>query len=224
MSIDESLKDYLNRNDRINNYNDLIKFYNNPNATINALFSLINEIINSIEKFNTRDIIKILDCIKLIIINCDDINKKMIIRKTEKIIKKISISSTKKNIQIKNELDNLIETCKQENSKKFDFMMFLIENIKNIDYLEYTIANIPSLVNESNTENISLFRNVLKSYLNNIVNYNKNNILYYEIVISLMMAQKEFNLPDTEKKKCLDEIYICINKLSSNKKTKEEKY
>ncbi len=96
MSIDETLEDYLNRNECINNYNDLIKFYNNnSNATINALFSLINEEINSIEKYNIRDIIKISDCIKLIITNCEDINKKMIIRKIEKIIKKISISSTK---------------------------------------------------------------------------------------------------------------------------------
>lgn len=223
MSINETLEDYLNRNECINNYNDLIKFYNNnPNATINALFSLINEKIKSIENNKTKDVIKILDCIKIIITNCEDINKKMITRKTDKIIKKISISSTKESIRIKNELEKLIETCKQENSKKFDFMIFLIEQIKNIDYLEHTIDNIPSLVNASNVENISLFRNVLKSYLNNIVNYNKDNILYYEIVMSLMMAQKEFNLSNTEKKKCLDEIYICINKLSSNKKQKKK--
>ena len=54
---------------------------------------------------------------------------------TDKIIKKISISSTKESIRTKNELEKLIETCKQENSKKFDFMVFLIEQIKNIDYL-----------------------------------------------------------------------------------------
>ena len=223
MSIDETLEDYLNRNECINNYNDLIKFYNNnSNATINALFSLINEEINSIEKYNIRDIIKISDCIKLIITNCEDINKKMIIRKIEKIIKKISISSTKESIRIKSELERLIELCKQENSKKYDFMILLIDYIKNIDYLEYTIDNIPSLVNASDKENVSLFRNVIKSYLNNIVNYNKDNILYYEVVISLMMAQKGFDLSDTEKKKCLDEIYICINKLSSNKKQKKK--
>lgn len=222
MSIDETLKDYLNRNDCIKNYNELIKFYNNPNATINALFSLINEKINLNEKLIIKDVVKILDCIKSIITNCEDINKKMIIRKTEKILKKISISTTKESIKIKKELEKLVEICKQGNNKKFDFMTFLIEHIKDIDYFEYTISNIPSLINVSDKENISLFRNVIKLYLNNIVNYNKDNILYYEIIISLIISKKEFNLSDTEKKKCLDEIYICIDKLSSNKKQKKK--
>ena len=81
---------------------------------------------------------------------------------------------------------------------------------------------MPALVNVKDKDEVPLFRNLVKSYLESVVDYQEENVLYYGNLITLIMSQKCFTLSDIEKRKCLEEVYKCINKMSFNKKKQKK--
>ena len=237
MNIEKALRNYLNRKGPKIKYDDFCVYCeNNADAAINVLFKLANEEIDTMTDSKTLDrVVEVLKYVELIIGNCDDANRKIVNRKIVKLTEKITriqiekykkFSNMNKIIsefnKVKRELEVLLDLCEKKDTKQYNFMQYLIEESKNIEYLEYTIKKMPALVNVKDKDEIPLFRNLVKSYLESVIDYNEENVLYYGNLITLIMSQKSFTLSDIEKRKCLEEIYKCINKMSFNKKKQKK--
>lgn len=237
MNIEKALRNYLNRKGPKIKYDDFCVYCeNNADAAINVLFKLANEEIDTMTDSKTLDrVVEVLKYVELIIGSCDDANRKIVNRKIVKLTEKltrIQIEKYKKfsNMnkirsefnKVKRELEVLLDLCEKKDTKQYNFMQYLIEESKNIEYLEYTIKKMPALVNVKDKDEIPLFRNLVKSYLESVIDYNEENVLYYGNLITLIMSQKSFTLSDIEKRKCLEEIYKCINKMSFNKKKQKK--
>lgn len=237
MNIEKALRNYLNRKGPKIKYDDFCVYCeNSADAAINVLFKLANEEIDTMTDSKTLDrVVEVLKYVELIIGNCDDANRKIVNRKIVKLTEKltrIQIEKYKKfsNMnkirsefnKVKRELEVLLDLCEQKDTKQYNFMQYLIEESKNIEYLEYTIKKMPALVNVKDKDEVPLFRNLVKSYLESVIDYNEENVLYYGNLITLIMSQKSFTLSDIEKRKCLEEIYKCINKMSFNKKKQKK--
>ena len=237
MNIEKALRNYLNRKGPKIKYDDFCVYCeNNADAAINVLFKLANEEIDTMTDSKILDrVVEVLKYVELVIGNCDDANRKIINRKIIKLTEKltrIQIEQYKKfnNMnkiksefnKVKRELEVLLDLCEKKDTKQYNFMQYLIEESKNIEYLEYTIKKMPALVNVKDKDEVPLFRNLVKSYLESVVDYQEENVLYYGNLITLIMSQKCFTLSDIEKRKCLEEVYKCINKMSFNKKKQKK--
>ena len=237
MNIEKALRNYLNRKGPKIKYDDFCVYCeNNADAAINVLFKLANEEIDTMTDSKTLDrVVEVLKYVELIIGNCDDANRKIVNRKIVKLTEKLTriqieeykrfsnMNKIKSEFnKVKRQLEVLLNLCEQKDTKQYNFMQYLIEESKNIEYLEYTIKKMPALVNVKDKDEVPLFRNLVKSYLESIIDYNEENVLYYGNLITLIMSQKSFTLSDIEKRKCLEEVYKCINKMSFNKKKQKK--
>ena len=116
----------------------------------------------------------------------------------------------------------LAKMNKERNTKQYSFIEYLVEEAKNIEYLEYAIKNSPALVNVKDKNEVPLFRNLIINYLKCIKEDNESDLLYYNHLISVIMSQDNFKITEIEKRKCLEEVYKCVNKLSINKKSQKK--
>ena len=237
MNIEKALRNYLNRKGPKIKYDDFCVYCeNNADAAINVLFKLANEEIDTMNDSKILDrVVEVLKYVELVIGNCDDANRKIVNRKIVKLTEKLTriqieeykrfsnMNKIKSEFnKVKRELEVLLDLCEKKDTKQYNFMQYLIEESKNIEYLEYTIKKMPALVNVKDKDEVPLFRNLVKSYLESIIDYNEENVLYYGNLITLIMSQKSFTLSDIEKRKCLEEVYKCINKMSFNKKKQKK--
>ena len=94
----------------------------------------------------------------------------------------------------------------------------MVDGLKNITYLEYTFSKMPSLVNVKDKDDISLFQNIIKRYVESVKKNEEEDCLYYSNLISLILSQKSFHMTDIEKRKILETIYSAIDRISINKK------
>ena len=237
MNIEKSLRNYLNsKGPKIKYDSFCVLAENNSNELINVIFKLVNEEIDSMNDTKILDrVVELLKYVEVIIGNCDDTNRKIVIRKIHKLLEKLPRNLEEgrrkyfkpKKIKsefnkVKEELEHIEEMCEKKETKQYNFMQYLVEETKNVEYLEYAFKKMPALMNVKDKDEVPLFRNLVKSYLDSIIDFDEENILYYKNLISLIMSQKSFHLTEIEKRKCLEEIYKCINKLSFNKKRKKK--
>ena len=237
MSTEKSLKHFLNKNGPKIKYESLLSSCNdNPDSLINIIFKAVNEEIDNINEHKALDrVVEILKYIEIAIGNNDNINRKIVNRKVTKLIEKLSRVLDEKKLtnidkinnefnKVQKELEKIIELCNEKETKQYNFINYLIEGTKDIEYLEFTLKKMPALVNVTDKDQVPLFRNLVKSYLKNLNEDNEENILYYRNLITLIMSQKCFSLSEIEKRKVLEEIYKCINKMSFNKKSQKKNY
>ena len=237
MSTEKSLKQFLNKNGPKIKYESLLSSCNdNPDSLINIIFKAVNEEIDNINEHKALDrVVEILKYIEIAIGNNDNINRKIVNRKVTKLIEKLSRVLDEKKLtnidkinnefnKVQKELEKIIELCNEKETKQYNFINYLIEGTKDIEYLEFTLKKMPALVNVTDKDQVPLFRNLVKSYLKNLNEDNEENILYYRNLITLIMSQKCFSLSEIEKRKVLEEIYKCINKMSFNKKSQKKNY
>ena len=233
MNIERALKNYLKATGpKVKEKDYLESTASNVNAAVNVLFKLINDEIDNISEQKTLDrVVEVLKLLELSLANNDNINRKIVSRKIYKLYEKMSrIVEEGKNKfsnlnkiesefnKVRRQLDKLSELNEEKNSKQYDFMKFLITETKNVAYIEYTFSKMPSLVNVKDKEEVPLFRNLLLSYLQSIASNHEENILYYWNLLTIIQSQKKFQISEVEKRKCLEEIYKCINKWSATKK------
>lgn len=199
---------------------------------INILFKIINDELDSVTGVDSLDKVReLFNCISIVLNNSDDVNRKVVIRKLHKLdekIDRIKSENKKKFVDIDqaySELESIreeLETVEKQTEKKetnqYDFINYLATTVKNITYLEYTFEKMPNLVNVKDKDDVSLFRNLIGNYIDNVVEANDEEVLYYSNLLSLMMSQKSFNMDTIEKRKTLDTIYSSIDKLSIKKK------
>jgi hypothetical protein len=202
---------------------------------INILFNLVNNELDCVDGTGSLDrVIALLDYVKKIVIVNDDANRKKILRRLRKLIEKIDrvkVENKNKFNDINkafSELDRVLEeigelemTVTDKNTNQYDFINYLVGVIKNVSYIEYTLIKMPQLVNCKDKKDVSLFRNVLNKYLVALNDDNNDEISYYSNLISLILSRSAFELKDSEKRNCLNDIYKCLNKLCVTKKSQK---
>ena len=181
MNIEKALRNYFKGSGPRVKYK---AFYEcaekNPNAVISVLFDLLNEEVDSMT--DTKCLNKTIDLMNyltIIITNFDEINRKLIGRRLNKLHERLDrIESerqkhfiNKKHIKnefdrLRTEIDNALELTEKQETKQYDFMKFLVNTSKDFEYLEYTLDKVPALVNVKDREDVPLFRNVIKRVFN----------------------------------------------------------
>ena len=230
MDIERALKNYLNKMSSRVREKDVLSC--DSNDSFNIIFELVNDEIDSISDEDAMDrVVEVLKLVEVILKNKDDLNRKNVRRKIYKLYEKLDriiIEGRSKfsNInkiesefnKVRRELEVLIELNEDKDTKQYDFVSFLIDEAKNINYVEYALNRMPSLTNVKDRDEVHLFRNLVLRYLNSVEVENEEDVLYYFNLMTLIKSQNSFNLSEAERKKCLEEIYKYINKLSCTKK------
>lgn len=233
MNIEKALRNYLKGlGPRVT----FKAFYDNaskdPNAIINVLFDLLNEEVDSMTDTKCLNkTIELMNYLTIIITNFDEINRKLIGRRLNKLSEKldrIEIErkkhfTNKKHIKkefdrLREEIDKTLELTNKQETKQYDFMKFLVNTSKDFEYLEYTLDKVPSLVNVRDRDDVPLFRNVIKRLFEASQDNNIDDVVYYKNIISLILSQDCFELCSKERKNCLDDIYKYICQLNINKR------
>lgn len=238
MNIEKALRNYLNNKGAKINYERFATIVkSNGNNAANVIFKLVNEEVDAIDDNKSLDrCVEVLKYLGVILTNCDNLNRKIIERKLGKLDEKLDrIELEDKNIynikhlksefnKIRRQLYKLEELVDTKDTKKYDLMQYLINELKQVEYIEYSVKFMPSLLNVKDKDERSLFRNLIKKYTENVENYNEENLAYYLNLISFIINQDKFILSNQEKKNCLNDINKCIDKLSySKKKAKKNK-
>lgn len=237
MNIEKALRNYLKGLGPRVKYK---VFFENaskdPNAAASVLFDLLNEEVDSMTDTKCLNkTIELINYLKIIISNFDEINRKIIGRRLNKLSEKLDrieferkkYFTNRKHIKkefdrLRVEIDSALELTDKQETKQYDFMRFLVNTSKDFEYLEYTFDKVPSLVNVRDKDDIPLFRNVIKRLFEATTANNIEDVVYYENIISLILSQDSFELNGKERKICLDEIYKYICQLSTNKRNSKK--
>jgi len=240
MSIEKALRNYLDGNGPKVKNHDLFHSIeeDNSNAIINVLFKLVNEDVDDICEAKTTDRdVEVLKYVELLLKNNDGVNRKIVARKLLKLYEKLDrvVSEGRKKFvnvkkiesefnKIRREIDVLMELNEEKDTKQYDFISFLVLEMKDISYLEYAFSKVPTLTNVKDKDEVPLYRNIIRSFLLSIDEENEEDIFYFQNLLQLIQSQQSFDISNTEKKACLEEIYKFINKLSYNKKAEKKNH
>ena len=240
MSIEKAFRNYLDGNGPKVKYNDFFHIVedDNTNAIINVLFKLVNEDVDEICEAKTTDRdVEVLKYVEMLLKNHDGVNRKIVARKLLKLYEKLDrvVSEGRKKFtnvkkiesefnKIRREIDLLMKLNEEKDTKQYDFISFLILEMKNPSYLEYAFSKVPNLTNVKDKDEVPLYRNLVRSYLNSVNDDNNYDIYYYQNLLQLLQSQQSFDLSSAEKKACLEEIYKFIDKLSYNKKAEKKNH
>ena len=198
---------------------------------IDIFFNVINKELESVTGIESLERVReLFKCMSTVLSTNDKVNRKKLARQINKLdekIDRIELENKNKFIDSKNAVNEL-ESVREEldvidgqtaikDTKQYDLVNYLVEEKKDINYIEYTFNKMPSLVNAKDKEDVSLFRNIVKKYIKSVKDDNNEEALYFSNLISLILAQRSFNLNTQEKRKTLDLIYSAIDKLSVKK-------
>lgn len=233
MNIEKALRNYIKGIGPKMKYEHFLAITksHDGNKAADVLFSLINEQIDTMTDTKLLDrTVEVMKYIGLLLVNSETIDRKLVSRKLYKLEEKLSrieregkkkynmkhLQSEFKKVRRQiNELDTMLE---DKEPKRYELMKFLINETRNIDYIDCTVKNMPNIVNVQDKDKVSLFRNLINKYLENVEEYNEENIQYYNNMISYIMNQKNFSLSEKERKQCLLDINKYLNKLTYKKK------
>ena len=232
-NIEKSLASYVKGTGPKLTDDDLCNYLDkDANEIINIIFKIINDELDNMTGTKPLDGVReLINFISIILSNNDEIDRKIVSRKLSKLdekIDRIKIENKNKFIDleyayeelelIRDSLNEIGSQTEEKDTKHYDFMSFLIDDLKDITYIEYTLNKLPSLVNIKDKNNISLFQNTIKNYINASKEEKEEDILYYSSVISLIMSKANFHLGTKEKRATLDIIYNAIDQFSIKKK------
>ncbi len=233
MNIEKALRNYIKGIGPKMKYEHFLAITksNDGNKAADVLFSLINEQIDTMTDTKLLDrTVEVMKYIGLLLVNSETVDRKLVSRKLYKLGEKLSrieregkkkynmkhLQSEFKKVRRQiNELDTMLE---DKEPKRYELMKYLINETRNIDYIDCTVKNMPNIVNVQDKDKVSLFRNLINRYLENVEDYNEENIQYYNNMISYIMNQKNFSLSEKERRQCLLDINKYLNKLTYKKK------
>lgn len=232
MDFEKALKKYLNGTGQKIEFKKFAKLvWSNGDDAIKVLFQLVNQELDTMnDEKNLDRVVEVLKYVGVVISNSDNINRKLIIKKLAKLdekIDRIEIEGQSKFNQrhLFNELEKVRRKCldlekmaESKNPKQYDLMKYLIDEMKQIEYIEFSVEYMPSLVNVRDKDENHIIINLIKKYIENIENFNEENLYYYRNLIIYITSQNNFKINDCEYRICLNEINKCINKLSYVKK------
>lgn len=236
MNIEKTLSNYLKCKGPKISDRDFCNYAETTDKDIvNVLFKLINEEIDTIDEKKELDrVVEVIRLLELVMSNGVEVNRKIVARKIKKLNEKMDriMDENKRKFsnprkiasefnKVRRALTSLGELNEAEDSKQFSFMKFLIEETRNVTYLEYTLKKMPSLANVRDKEEIPLFRHLIIKYLQSIIAGSEEDSLYFKNLITLLRTKRSFNLTEQEKRKCLEEVYKVLNKLTITKKAQK---
>lgn len=204
----------------------------NGDNLVDILFNLLNGDLDSFKGNENLDYTKrYFEYLNSIISINPSINKKIIARRIKKLEEKLNrIQQEKKNkisnmTKAKEELDKVYifideigDQLEKTQPKSYEFISYLIEEPKNMPFIELAFNKVPSLINSKDKDNISLYRNLVRKTLDNIIDYDEENLHYYTNLISMINSYDCLAISQQERRKCLDDIFQVIDKLSYRKK------
>ena len=232
-AIERKLSNFINGRGPKLTEKELIDSTNKEgNFVIVVLFKVINkELDNVTGEGNLIKIRELFKYVKVIIENCDTINRKILIRKLSRLdekIDRIKTENRKKFLNVKNAYKELKKTQEElydveddvieKDSKPYEFISYLIEDIKDINYLEYIFLKMPNMINVKDKYGNTLFHNLIEKYISYAIRENEDEIKYYCSVITLILSQKDLLISSQEKRDYLEIIYKAINKISIGKR------
>ena len=199
---------------------------------INVIFKIITDELESYNGYKSLDTLcELVEFASNLLSDNDDIDRKIVARKLTKLDEKIDrIKEENKSKfvdceyafsqleELRNNLDKIGTQTVEEDTKHYDFMVFLISELRDITYIEYTLNKLPSLVNVKDKNNISLFQNIIKKYIEVSIDDEDDDVLFYSSIISLIMSKPNFYLSIKEKRSTLELINKAIDQLSVKKK------
>lgn len=216
--------------------NDIICTYAAKNAkqadeVIDILFNVINDEVDTVTGIESLERVReLFKSISVVLSTNDLIDRKKVARKINKLdekIDRIELENKNKFVDEKNaiseleavrsELDSIEGETVVKDTKQYDLINYLTEEKKDINYIEYTFKKMPTLVNARDKKDVSLFRNIVKKYIQSIKDEDNENALYYNNLISLILSQRSFNLSTQEKRQTLNLVYSAIDRLSIKK-------
>ena len=199
---------------------------------IDIIFNVINRELDLVTgKESLEKVKELLNCVNMIMSNSDNVNRKIVARRTLKLNEKID----RIQIENKNRFKDIEKACQElegvreevlkvaleteeGETKSYDFMDYLIDSVKDIPSIEVTFKKVPSLVNVKDNKEIPLFENIMIKYINSIEDRKQENISYYHNLLYLIASQRSFDMKEKDKRKCLEILYTEINKLSVTKR------
>ena len=235
-NIEKSLTSYVKGNGtRINKEVLLSVAHKDANDIINILFNVINKELNTISGSFSLDRVRTLfEDIHYIIETDDSVDRKIVTHRLHKLEDKIERLQSEKKHQffdkekaleelekVKEDVEKTEDHNNESETKQYEFINYLIDTIRNLTYIEYTFKKMPNIVNCKDKEDKSLFEHYLNRYLNSVAEENKEDILYYENLLSLLISQKEFLLEDSEKRRIMNHLNTIVNKMGINKQQRK---
>ena len=230
-SIEKIIRGKMTNNDYYNE--TLFDDYNiDIEKTIHTYIDILNDELPI--EYKTKNNLEKLDCIfeelKNNIIKSDELNKKLIEKKLNKLSFKIEriIAERKKYMldlyyeipkleSFIDKIDSILYEIENKENKKVELLRMLIDE-QQMEHLEYTFNKFPGFVNLKNKDEVSLFRNIVNRYLESALILDEESIMFYSNLIVFLQNQKSLNLSSMEKKLCLEEITKTLNTLTYNKK------
>ena len=232
-SIDKRLEAYVNKNGQIISNEDLLLWARrDPNAAINTLFAISTEVVECYTgEEKLERLVKILNFALTIMLNLENVNRKIVSRKVQKLYGRIERIKEEHKKKFKNvsqanfELDKiqkLLEQIDQEtvsrDTKKFDFVNKLATGVKNLDVVDYTLKNFPCLIRAKDKNDRTLLHNVIIKYIESIKAENDEDVMYYRNLISLLLTKDEIIANEDERKVIISELLATIDEMSACKK------
>ena len=230
-NIEKTLVNFIEGKGPMLSNDGLCSLSKDANETIDIIFRVINRELDAVTGLESLERVrKVFNSIKVLLSTNDQIDRKKLARKINKLDEKIDrIKLEKKNKfldqkkanqeleLVREELESIEEQSIIKDTKQYDLISYLVDEKKDISYIEYTFSKMPNLVNAKDKKDVSLFRNVISKYIKSITTEDYEESLYFSNLISLIMTQRSFILSDNEKKKTISLIYSAIDKLSIKK-------
>ena len=199
----------------------------------NVFLMFLDERIEDIVLIPDSDyVFKALRYVEVLIEKYPNLNRKKISRKLCRLVEKLERVSSEKEVYNKNKVDKKIskfndlvydldEKLELKENKYYELLEYFIFNKDhNIDYIEEVLHVLPASLKALNVRGETVFFNVIKKYVENILNDEEQEVLFYKNVTSLIKNQKSFKLSNFEKQKLLQYIYHEIDLMPK----KVEKY
>ncbi len=196
---------------------------------LDGLFDYINQILDDYTGSSKLENLDVAFSYLEKILTNTEYDRKLITRKINKLDEKINtieVERKKKFPDYKSsikELESLrkkilkLEDYTEVDINEYQLMMLILNQKIDIMRVGRIFKIFPDIVNIKDKNNVSLYQNVIRKYLENVEKLNEENILYYSNVISTMTSQKSFNLSQKDKRACLQEIMNALDKFNCMK-------
>ena len=205
---------------------------NSADELIDILFNVINSELDTVTGLESLERVReLFKCVNIVLNTNDNVNRKIVARKINRLDERLDRIKLENKDKFKDKtkaykelelvrsgLEEVDYITTESETKQYEFVDFLIEEDKDVTHLEYAFKKLPGLVNVKDKEEVSLFRNIVRKYIDSIEIEDDEDTLYFSNLISLILSQNSFNLTTQEKRKTLDLIYSTIDKMSIKKK------
>ena len=230
------LKDFMKGSSRKLTSKELIQLAKeDPEELVEAIFQTMNEELDKITDGKSLEPIREVLTYITVLVGTKDMDRDFILKKLYKLDVKIDRIQLEKEKKLRNpkkvykeleefrkDLEEVEKQVEEKETKQYEFIEYLLEEVKNPTYLEFTLERFPCFLSIRDKDGISLFQHIISKYLKSIEKQDWNNSSYYHNILSLFFLHDSFSLEEKDKKDILNHFYHTINRLTQNKEDKEK--